>query len=153
VSDLIRLRDGTVMSPQLVESKLKDSRFIAEAVAVPAPAGGSVLALIDVDVPTLRAELAASGTRAASDPDPFASEHAAELIDAAVIAANAGLPAGSRVSRYVCLRDPLSAERGELTATGKIRRAIVIEHYRQLIDDLAGSVGQERPDIGRSAQL
>lgn len=153
VSDLTRLPDGTVMSPQLVESKLKDSKFIAEAVAVPAPAGGSVLALIDVDLPTLRAELAASGTRATSDPDPFGSEQAAELIDAAVIAANAGLPAGSRVSRYVCLRNPLSAERGELTATGKIRRAIVIEHYRQLIDDLAGSVGQDRPDVGRSAQL
>jgi long-chain acyl-CoA synthetase len=146
MSDLTRREDGTVMSPQLVESRLRDSRFISEAVAVSSPSGTSVLALIDVDADVLRAELGGADVH----QDLYASPLAAELIDAAVSAANAGLPPDSRVSRYVCLKNSLSAERDELTATGKIRRAKVVEHYQHLIGELAGSITSGRPDVGRT---
>jgi hypothetical protein len=43
----------------------------------------------------------------------------------------------------------LSADRDELTATGRIRLAKAIEHYRHLIGELAGSVASGRPDVGR----
>jgi long-chain acyl-CoA synthetase len=153
MSDLTRREDGSVMSPQLVESRLKDSRFIAEAVVVSAPSGGSVLALIDVDTGMLRAEPGGQGPGApAGAEDLLGSARVAELIDAAVTAANAGLPPGSRVSRYACLRTPLSAGRDELTATGKVRRAVVIEHYRHLIDELGASTTSGRPAVGRPVQ-
>ena len=51
------------------------------------------------------------------------------LIEAAVAAANARLPAAARIVQAVLLPRPLEAANGELTSALAVRRAIVRNRY------------------------
>jgi long-subunit acyl-CoA synthetase (AMP-forming) len=66
------------------------------------------------------------------------SDATPEEIDAAVTAANGRLPEYARVEHWVRAREPFSAANGELTANGRPRRSVLLEHYRDLINELYG---------------
>jgi long-chain acyl-CoA synthetase len=46
------------------------------------------------------------------------------------------LPPGQQISRFLLLYKELDADDGELTRTRKVRRGIIDQRYRQLIDAL-----------------
>jgi long-chain acyl-CoA synthetase len=154
MTDLAQLGDGTMLSPQLVESRLRDSPYIAEAVAVrSAGEDRQVLALLVADENALRAHCEGHGIDVTRGGNGLLGlDEVASLLDSAVAAANAKLPEASRIRRYACLRQALSAGRDELTATGKIRRAIVLDHYRDLISQLSASAGSGSLEAGRPVQ-
>jgi long-chain acyl-CoA synthetase len=137
-----------------VESRLRDSRYIAEAVAVRSTGEDrQVMALLVADENALRAHLEGQGIDVRrGGNDVLGLDEVASLLDSAVAAANAKLPEASRIRRYACLRQALSADRDELTATGKIRRAIVLDHYRDLISQLSASAGGGSLEAGRPVQ-
>ena len=72
---------------------------------------------------------------------------------------NASLPEAQRIRRYLLLYKELDPDDGELTRTRKVRRAVIDERYRQLIDAIYA--GQDRVHIatevtfedGRSGRL
>jgi long-chain acyl-CoA synthetase len=132
------LTDGTVFAPQFVENKLKFSPYIREAVAV---GGGRpwVSALLNIDVNTVgmwaeRRSLPFAGyTDLAQKPEVYA------LILDEVRRISATLPEALRVRRFLILHKELDPDDAEVTRTRKVRRGVVAERYKDLIDGLYGS--------------
>jgi long-chain acyl-CoA synthetase len=67
-----------------------------------------------------------------------------ELIRAEVEKVNQSLPEHQRIHRFVNLYKLLDADDEELTRTGKVRRNLVAERYKALIDALYSSVDTTR---------
>ena len=59
-----------------------------------------------------------------------------ELLAGEVEQVNASLPEPQRLCRFVVLHKELDADDGELTRTRKLRRGVIDERYRPIIDAL-----------------
>jgi long-chain acyl-CoA synthetase len=66
----------------------------------------------------------------------------AELIAAHVARANADLPEGARVRRFVLLHKPLDPDDEEITRTRKVRRGVIATRYADIIAALYGDTDQ-----------
>ncbi len=135
--DVGTLADGTVFAPQFVENKLKFSPYIREAVAV-----GSgrdwVGALINIDVNTAGVWAERRNLPYAGYPDLSQKPQVYALILEEVRRINATLPEALRVRRFLILHKELDPDDAEVTRTRKIRRGVVTERYKDLIDGLYG---------------
>jgi long-chain acyl-CoA synthetase len=60
------------------------------------------------------------------------------LVAAAVRHVNTALPAGLQLRHFVCLHKEFDADDGEITRTRKIRRNVVEERYKPIIDAIYG---------------
>jgi long-chain acyl-CoA synthetase len=65
-----------------------------------------------------------------------ASAEVYDLIEQEVLKVNASLPPAQRIVRFLLLYKELDPDDGELTRTRKVRRAVIDERYRGLIDVL-----------------
>lgn len=118
---------GRNLSPEWIESELTTQLAIGQAVAL-GEAQPFVIALISPRNP------------AAEDGE----------LDAAVRAANAGLPTHARVARWVRLPRPLGEEDGTTTANGRVRRERVLDLHGAAIR--AAFQSGPDPDLIRAPQ-
>ncbi|MDD1770712.1 MAG: AMP-binding protein, partial [Methanomassiliicoccales archaeon] len=118
--ELIKTSYGKFVSPMRVESMLRDSPFVSEAM------------LIGEGRPYCVALLWPEGKW---DPKN------AERIDKLVKDANARLSQPERPRRWAVVKGELSVERGELTANLKLRRRVAEEKYASLISSMYISTG------------
>ena len=132
VRDLATTARGARFSPQYIENKLKFSPYIAEAVVL--GAGRDYLAAmicIRFSIVSRWAEKNrlsfTTYTDIASRPEVYA------LIRKEVEVANATLPPGQRIARFLLLYKELDADDGELTRTRKVRRSVIGEKYHDII--------------------
>jgi Long-chain acyl-CoA synthetases (AMP-forming) len=51
---------------------------------------------------------------------------------------NADLPPAARIQRFLLLHKELDADDGELTRTRKVRRRLIAERYREIVEALYG---------------
>ena len=57
-------------------------------------------------------------------------------IKEAVLQVNAGLSAWEQIQKYKYVKHPITIETGELTPTMKLRRHVIEEKFKTIIDDL-----------------
>jgi len=135
--DVMTLSDGTIFSPQFIENKLKFSPYVKEAVVF----GGNwpfVTAIINIDFANVgkwaeNAQLSyTTYTDLAQKPEVYA------LIRRDVERTNADLPPAARIQRFLLLHKELDADDGELTRTRKVRRRLIAERYREIVEALYG---------------
>ena len=134
--DLFKLSNGKYVAPQQVESLLKQSEFVSQVVVVGAgrkyPA-----ALIVPEWEALKHALRAAGTDISGNHAEISGSQAAiKLVQKDVTAITAHLTDYERVRRVALLPDEFSIEKGEMTPTLKIKRAVIDEKYGELIDEL-----------------
>jgi long-chain acyl-CoA synthetase len=125
--DLIITSSGKNISPDLIESMLRETRWISQAV-VYGDRRSYIVALLTLDpdeAPKL-AELAGSS------PDPAvmaADPRVREIVGKDVEAVNERLARVEQVKRFRILERDLSQADGELTPTLKVKRALVYRAY------------------------
>ena len=68
--------------------------------------------------------------------DVHASEHARALVQSEVDAVNRGLAKWEQVKRFQLLPEPWTIEDGALTPTLKVKRRVVNERHRALIESM-----------------
>ncbi len=131
--DLLVLANGKKVAPQPIETMLKRSPFIADAVLL-GDGSGSVSALLLPDFDRLKAwgkeqgKEGRDGAALASDPD------VRRLFKKEVDGLSGDLADFERIKRLALLPAPLTIEGGELTPTLKIRRKAVAEKYGALLE-------------------
>lgn len=133
VRDLVRLGEGTRYSPQYLENKLKFSSNIAEAVAV-SDGVRTINALICIRHAVVSRWAERKGIAFTTYADLAANTEVTELIRRDVERVNETLPPSQRFSQFVLLYKELDADDGELTRTRKLRRNVIGERYRAIID-------------------
>ena len=134
--DLFKLSNGKYIAPQLIESLLKQSEFVNQVVVV----GSSrkfPAALIVPDWEALKSALRAEGQEATGTHAELASQAAAvKLVQKDITAITAHLTDYERVRRVALLAEEFSIEKGEMTPTLKVKRAVIDQKYGSLIDEL-----------------
>ncbi|MFP4036542.1 MAG: AMP-binding protein [Desulfobacteraceae bacterium] len=136
-SDIMRTREGEAFSPDFVETRLKFSPYIQEAV-IWGEGRPYLTAFINIDFGNV-------GNWAEDRKIPYTtytdlSQQPAveELLVGEVREVNNQLPEPMRLAKIILLYKMLDADDEELTRTGKVRRKFVNERYKELIDAMYG---------------
>jgi len=144
LKDIGALSSGAPVPPKLIENKLKFSPYVREAVAF-GNRRNMVCALIDIDVPAIGNWLDKQGVSFTGHADLASRAEVAALIGEAIAKVNGELvrePALAKVQirRFLILPKELGAGDGVLTHMRKLRRDVVAERYRPLVDALYGGL-------------
>jgi long-chain acyl-CoA synthetase len=135
--DLVITSSGKNISPEVIESALRETRWISQAV-VAGDRRSYLVALVTLDADEAR-RLAAEVGAGAADPAALAAdERVRDLVWQDIEAVNRRFARIEQVKRFAILPRDLSQEDGELTPTLKVKRAVVYERYGPDIDRLYG---------------
>ncbi len=158
LEDLRKLANGASVAPQHIETRIRLSHYIRDAIVVcegqTAPG-----ALIDIDMEMLSRWAEARQISFTSQVD--LSQHPAvyDLVQSELERVNLTLSEHCRIARFANLVKAFDADEGELTHSRKLRRAIVEQKYASLVegvfsdaDTLQSTVTVEYQD-GRKRQL
>lgn len=134
-AEIMRTKEGVAFSPDFIETRLKFSPFIKEAVIF-GEGQPYLTAMINIDMENV-------GDWAEDRQIPYTtytdlSQQPAveELIRGEVHQVNTRLPKAMQLRKFLLLYKLLDADDEELTRTGKVRRKFVNEHYRSLIESM-----------------
>ncbi|MGZ8649106.1 MAG: AMP-dependent synthetase/ligase, partial [Solirubrobacteraceae bacterium] len=132
--DLIITSSGKNISPENIESALRETRWISQAV-VAGDRRSYLVALLTLDpdeAPKLAEELGIP----ADLPSMAADERVRELVQREVDAVNARFARIEQIKRFDILERDLSQAEGELTPTLKVKRPVIQERYADRIERL-----------------
>ena len=132
--DLIITSSGKNISPENLESALRETRWISQAV-VSGDLRSYLVALLTLDpdeAPKLAEELGIEADLATMAHD----ERVREAIQQDVDAVNARFARIEQIKRFELLEHDLSQAEGELTPTLKVKRPVIHERYGDRIDRL-----------------
>jgi long-chain acyl-CoA synthetase len=131
--DIIRNKSGEAFSPDFIETRLKFSPYIKEAVTF-GEARPYITAMINIDLGNV-------GNWAEDRMIPYTTymdlsqqQAVEELILKEIIAVNEQLPDVMKIKKFVLLYKLLDADDEELTRTGKVRRRFVYGLYIKIIE-------------------
>lgn len=135
-----RLADGTPLAPRPIESRLRLSPYIREAIVV-GDARERAAALIDIDAAAVGQWADRQGIAFTGHADLAAQDAVYGLIAGEVAEANAALardPAQARlqIGRFILLPEELSVAGGALTRYGRLRRGPVLRRHAALVGAL-----------------
>jgi len=142
--DIIRNKSGEAFSPDFIETRLKFSPFIKEAVIF-GEGRPFLTAMINIDFGN-------TGNWAEQKMIPYTtyldlSQQPAveELMLSEVRLVNEQLPEAMKVRKFILLYKMLDADEDELTRTGKVRRRFVYGLYLKLIEAMYS--GEEKMQV------
>ncbi len=141
--ELIITAGGKNVTPVNIESALRETRWIAEAV-VYGDRRPYLVSLVTLD-PDEALKLA---EQLGIEPDPASmatDERVHEVLQADVDAANERFARVEQVKRFGILDHQLTQTAGELTPTLKVKRAFVYERYADLFDALYAESQRSQP--------
>jgi long-chain acyl-CoA synthetase len=133
--DVMTLQDGTRFAPQDIETRLKFSAYINEAMVC----GGDrpyVTAIVSIDLENVGNWAKKRGLSFTTFQDLSQRREVYELVRGEIGKICQRFPENIRIRRFVILLKELHPDDGELTRTRKVRRAFVNERYHDLIEDL-----------------
>ncbi len=136
--DLIKTSGGKYVAPQNIENLLKTQLHISQAVVI----GDNrkyCVALVTLDVDAVERFAAMEGIILGSPDEVHRHPRIAELIEREVQDVNKHLASFESVKYFRILPRDFSQETGELTPSLKVKRKVVTERYRELIDEMYAS--------------
>lgn len=131
--DIIVLGNGKNVAPQPIENKLRESPYIADVVLL-GDGKDHISGIVVPNFEALRHAIAAQGVEPPSDADMIDMEPVRMLIKGEITKVNQTLADFERIKKHAVLDHPFSVEGGELTPTLKVKRKVIREKYRKVID-------------------
>ena len=144
--DLIKTSGGKYVAPQMIEGQLKVDPLISQAVVI-GDQRKYVTALLALNLEVASKLISEQGETASKDPAAVVA-HAAvhKRLDERLRELNAKLGSWEQVKYFRVLPRELSEAEGELTPTLKVKRKVVAEHYKDLIDSMYKERGDKDKD-------
>ena len=131
--ELLVTAGGKNVAPAPLEDRLRAHRLVSQALVV-GDARPFITALITLDADTIAEWVAEQGLGPMSTTELTKSAAVRAEIQSAVDAANRSVSRAESIRQFALLPDDFTIERDELTATLKVRRHVVQDHYRTVID-------------------
>ena len=133
--EMFKTSGGKYIAPQPIEQRIKASRFVNQVVLV---GNGRKFpaALIVPNYEQLRSYAEYKGIEARTPAELCKHPRILDLFQRQVDALTTDLAQYERVKRIALLEDELTISGGELTPTLKVKRRVVDEKYRDVIDRL-----------------
>lgn len=134
--DLLVLGNGKNVAPQPIENRLKASPLIAEAVVL-GDGMDHCVALVVPSFDAWREAMKKAGLSPSSDDAVLAaSPEAKALVKKEIDAVNKTMASFEMVKKFALLDRPFSIEAGELTPSLKVKRKVVMERHKEIVDQL-----------------
>jgi len=133
--DIMVLADGTRFAPQDIETRLKFSPYIKEAVICGANQP-FVAAIISIDLENVGNWAKKRGISFTTYQDLSQRPEVYELVREEIRKLCQRFPQNMRVRKFAILLKELHPDDEELTRTRKVRRGLIYERYQPLIEDL-----------------
>jgi long-chain acyl-CoA synthetase len=141
--DLIKTSGGKYVAPQALEGRLKALCPYVSQVVVHGDNRNFVTALIALDEESIRKWAREQSLGDLTYAQLAAHPKAKELIEPFVKQLNAELPSYETVKKFAILPADLTQEAGELTPSLKVKRKVVEQKYRQVLDNFYGETVAE----------
>ncbi|MEW6350944.1 MAG: AMP-binding protein [Thermodesulfobacteriota bacterium] len=136
VSELGRLRSGDKFSPQYIESGLRFSTYIRDAMAVGDQSRDYVTAIIIIDFENVGRWAEKNRIPYTTFTDLSQKAEVAQLIRFDVDRVNGSLPQVAQVRKYALLHKEFDADEEDLTRTRKLKRGSLAKRYSALVEAL-----------------
>ncbi|MBW2064591.1 MAG: AMP-binding protein [Deltaproteobacteria bacterium] len=131
--DIMRTREGEAFSPDFIETRLKFSPYIKEAV-IWGEGRPYLTAFINIDFGNVGNWAEERKIPYTTYTDLSQQPQIEELIRGEVRQVNGQLPKPMQLVKIILLYKLLDPDDEELTRTGKVRRKFVFDQYKELID-------------------
>ncbi|MFV2032644.1 MAG: AMP-binding protein [Gammaproteobacteria bacterium] len=140
IKDVGSMNDGSLFAPKFIENKLKFFAHILEVVTF-GDQRERVTAMINIDLVAVGNWAERRNIAYASYQDLASRPEVYSMVQESIEQVNMDLSrdeslANSQITRFVILHKELDADDGELTRTRKVRRSIIHERYKDLIEAL-----------------
>ena len=134
--DLIITAGGKNVSPGLLEASVMTSPVVNQCLGI-GDKKPFVAALVTLDLADANKWLESQGAKPEPDLASLAKNAIVHAeVERAVNAANEGVSRAESIRKFEILPDEFTEANGMLTPSLKTRRAQIVEHYRELIDDV-----------------
>lgn len=134
--DLIITAGGKNVSPGLLEASVMTSPVVNQCLAI-GDKKPFVAALVTLDLADANKWLESQGAKPEPDLASLAKNAIVHAeVERAVNAANEGVSRAESIRKFEILPDEFTEANGMLTPSLKTRRAQIVEHYRELIDNV-----------------
>jgi long-chain acyl-CoA synthetase len=134
IKDLFKTSGGKYIAPPAIESKFMALCPYASQFLVFGEARNFCVALITLDADVMASWAADNGLGAASYAELAGSAAVRRMIDACVGKLNEGLNRWETIKKWTLLDHDFSIDSGELTPSLKVKRNVVAERYKHLLD-------------------
>lgn len=137
MKDLLELASGDKFSPQYIEGRLKFSPYIKDTMAI-GKERPFVTGIITIDFENVGRWAERRGLGYTTFVDLSQRPETYDLIRADVERVNATLPPPARVRKFVLLHKEFDPDDAEMTRTRKLRRNVIEDRYRDMIETMYG---------------
>ncbi len=135
LKDLFKTSNGKYIAPQKIETQLNEDKYIDHAIIV-ADERNFVTAIISPDFVTLKEYANEKGISYTTNADLIQQKEIITLIEKQVAERQSKMAHYEQVKKFTLIESPFAIETGELTNTLKIRRAVIMQKYKLLIDKM-----------------
>jgi long-chain acyl-CoA synthetase len=142
--DLIKTAAGKFVAPQPIENSLKTSPYVLNAMVI-GDKRKFISALIVPNPATVGVKAAEQGITFSSNVEMAAHAWVRTLIGGEVKRLTANLAQYETIKRFALLPEDFTFDNGSLTFTLKLKRRVVEDKLRDLIEQLYADVAEPRP--------
>jgi long-chain acyl-CoA synthetase len=137
--EIFKTSGGKYIAPQMIENKLKESPFI-EQVMVIGENQKFPSALIVPSFLHLKKWCEENGIQDASNEELVKNPKVIEEVKQAVDKCNSELGSFEQIKKFEVLPREWTIDSGELTATLKMKRKVIMEHNKQVVEKIYGQI-------------
>jgi long-chain acyl-CoA synthetase len=142
MADLRELKGGRKFSPQYAEIRLRFSPYIKDALTIGGGDKEYVTCVVNIDLDNVGRWAEARRIPYTTFTDLSQKPEVIELIRQDIERINKTLPEFASIKKFANLHREFDADEAELTRTRKIKRNVVEERYKDLIDALYGGASE-----------
>jgi len=135
LKDLFKTSYGKYIAPQEIETRLILDKYI-EQVAVIGDEKPYVTAIIHPSIPLVEEFAQKAKIKFESTEELLAHPQVYELIMQSILKRQEGMAAYELIKKFALIASPFTIQSGELTNTLKLKRPIVAQRYKLLIDEM-----------------
>ena len=135
IKDLFKTSNGKYIAPQMIESRILVDKYI-DQIAIVADERKFVSALIIPEYRLLEEYAKANGIDYENYEDLCANKQINEMIRERIDTLQQQLAHYEQIKRFTLLPRHFTMENGELTNTLKLKRKVVNENYKDVIDKM-----------------
>ncbi len=132
--DLFKTSNGKYVAPSIIEAMFKGLCPYASQLVVHGADRNFVSALITLDPDAIAGWAAQHGMEGRSYSEIVSSDACRQMVQGYVDELNAGLNRWETIKKFTILEQDLSVEDGELTPSLKLKRKVVSEKYKDVLD-------------------
>lgn len=133
IKDLFKTSNGKYIAPQEIETRLEVDKYIEQAVTI-GDERNYVTAIIVPAVPALEEYAKQHKISYESTDELVKNPKIYELIEERIAEQQKGMAHYELIKKFTLIKKGFTIETGELTNTLKLRRAIIMQKYKDVID-------------------